>query len=211
MSQIALNIGGSGGGGGSGITSVVTDSGTVTPVSNTINIIGGTNVTTSGAGDTLTIDATGGGGVSTLTTNSGTATESAGNINVLGLGETITSASGATVSILSPRTAEYVVDPTLNNGTHQTIQAAITAASSGDTIFIRPGTYTENLTLKAGVNLAAYSCDALTPNVVIAGNATATFTGACTLTGIRLRTNAANFLTVSGVGNTVVNLINCYS
>lgn len=165
MSQIALNIGGSGGSGG---------------------------------------------GVSTLTTNSGTATEAAGNINVLGLGETITSASGATVSILSPRTAEYVVDPTLNNGTHQTIQAAITAASSGDTIFIRPGTYTENLTLKAGVNLAAYACDALTPNVVIVGNATATFAGTCTLSGIRLRTNLASFLTVSGISNTIVNLINCY-
>lgn len=33
-------------------------------------------------------------------------------------------------------------------GDFTTIGAAITAASSGQTIFIRPGTYTENPTLK---------------------------------------------------------------
>ena len=32
------------------------------------------------------------------------------------------------------------------NGDFQTIGAALTAAVSGQTIFIRPGTYTENLT-----------------------------------------------------------------
>lgn len=44
------------------------------------------------------------------------------------------------------------VDPN-GNGDHQTIAAANTAASSGDTILVMPGSYAEGITLKAGVNL----------------------------------------------------------
>jgi hypothetical protein len=40
---------------------------------------------------------------------------------------------------------------------YKTISAAITAASSGDTIYIYPDTYTEDLTLKPGVNLIGQS------------------------------------------------------
>jgi pectin methylesterase-like acyl-CoA thioesterase len=53
--------------------------------------------------------------------------------------------------------AKFIVSSSAANGTHTTIAAALTSASTGDTIFIRPGTYTENLTLKAGVNLTALS------------------------------------------------------
>ena len=66
--------------------------------------------------------------------------------------------------------AKWIVDSTASLGTHTTIAAALTSASSGDTIFIRPGTFTENLTLKAGVDLCAFDCDALTPNVTIDGS-----------------------------------------
>ena len=41
---------------------------------------------------------------------------------------------------------KWIVDPVSGRGTQTTIAAAITAASAGDVIFIRPGTYTENLT-----------------------------------------------------------------
>lgn len=40
---------------------------------------------------------------------------------------------------------------------YKTVAAAITAANSGDTVYIWPGTYTENLTLKPGVNLVGQS------------------------------------------------------
>ena len=49
--------------------------------------------------------------------------------------------------------AKFIVDTNgLDQGaTHTTITAAMASASSGDTILIKPGTYTENYTHKAGV------------------------------------------------------------
>lgn len=105
--------------------------------------------------------------------------------------------------------AKFIVDASAANGTHTTIAAALTSASSGDTIFIRPGTYTENLTLKAGVNLAAYVCDAITPNVIILGKCTMTTAGTVTISGVQLKTNSDFFLAVTGSADSVVNLINC--
>jgi hypothetical protein len=110
-------------------------------------------------------------------------------------------------------TTSFVVDPSSTvglRGTFSTIQAAITAASSGQTIFIRPGTYTENLTLKAGVNLAAYGSDQDINHVIISGTCTLTTAGTVTITGIRLQTNSAPFLAVTGTAASNVILNNCY-
>lgn len=106
--------------------------------------------------------------------------------------------------------AKWIVNATASVGTHTTIASALTSASSGDTIFIMPGTYTENLTLKAGVNLSAYNSDGLNGNVTIVGNCTATFAGTAILNGLRLQTNSASFLTVSGSSATIVRVNNCY-
>lgn len=146
----------------------------------------------------------------TITAQSGgPLSPTAGNWNIFGLGETSTSGAGSTLSILSPRTAKFVVDPTANFGTHTTITAALAAAAAGQTIFIRPGTYTENLTLKAGVNLAAYEADALTPNVTIVGKLTASYTGIVSLSGIRCQTNADNCISVTGASSLLI-LSNCF-
>ncbi len=106
--------------------------------------------------------------------------------------------------------AKWIVSSDATQGTHTTIAGALTSASSGDTIFIRPGTYTENLTLKVGVNLAAFDCDALTPNVTISGKATLTAAGSVSISGIRLQTNSDFFLAVTGSAASVVNLKNCF-
>lgn len=106
--------------------------------------------------------------------------------------------------------AKWIVSSDATQGTHTTIAAALISASSGDTIFIRPGTYTENLTLKAGVNLTAFDGDAFTPNVTISGKATASFSGSCSISGVRLQTNGDFALVVSGANPTIVNLIECY-
>lgn len=109
--------------------------------------------------------------------------------------------------------AKFIVDSSAANGTNTTIASALTAASSGDTIFIRPGTYTENLTLKAGVNLATFESDASlngTGNVIISGTCTLTAAGSVTISGIQLQTNSASLLAVTGSAASIVNLNNCY-
>src|SRR6185369_10362256 len=76
--------------------------------------------------------------------------------------------------------------------------AAAVATGQPQTVFIQPGTYTENITLSANVNLAAFDCDALTPSVTILGKLTATFAGSCSISGIKLKTNADFCLAVTG-------------
>lgn len=110
-------------------------------------------------------------------------------------------------------TAKWIVSSDATQGTHTTIAGALTSASSGDTIFIRPGTYTENLTLKAGVNLTAYGSDSslnATGNVIISGKCTMTTAGTVTISGIQLQTNSDFLLAVTGSAASVVNLNNCY-
>lgn len=106
--------------------------------------------------------------------------------------------------------AKFIVSADATQGNYTTIAAALTASSSGDTIFLRTGTYTENLTLKAGVNLVAFECDALTPNVTIIGKATFTAAGTVSISGIRLQTNSDFVLAVTGTAASIVNLENCY-
>lgn len=109
--------------------------------------------------------------------------------------------------------AKWIVSPNIWEGTHTTIQAAINAASSGDTIFLRPSTYAENPTLKAGVCLTAYDCDSSsngTGNVIISGELGFSGSGSVTITGIQLQTNGAAFLNVSGANASIVNLDNCF-
>ncbi len=119
-------------------------------------------------------------------------------------------AVGAGTITLNPyNTAKWIVDPTANLGTHQTITAALAAASSGETIFIRPGTYTENLTLKAGVDISAFTCDAYTPNVKIIGKCAFTTAGTISISGICLQTNSDFALAVTGSAASIANLINC--
>ena len=114
--------------------------------------------------------------------------------------------------------AKWIVSSDATQGTHTTIAAALTSASSGDTIFIRPGTYTENLTLKAGVDISAYPCDAGfiqnnasgTANAKIIGKLTANdLNGDVTISGIWLQTNADYAITITGTLLTRVCLNGC--
>lgn len=110
--------------------------------------------------------------------------------------------------------SKFIVDgTTVANGTHTTIQAAITAASSGDTVFVRDGSYTEDLTLKAGVNLTSWGSSSSllnTPLVKIIGKATFTGSGTVTIYGVELQTNSDYFLVVSGNSASNVTLRTCF-
>jgi hypothetical protein len=103
----------------------------------------------------------------------------------------------------------HIVDST-GQGDFTTISAALTAAVSGQTIFVRPGTYTENPPLKAGVDIVAFVTDALTPNVIINGECTYSSAGTVTISGIQLQTNSNFALSISGSAASVVYLRNCY-
>ena len=108
---------------------------------------------------------------------------------------------------------KFIVDPSLPNGTHTTITSAITSAvnaGGNQTIMIRPGTYTENFTLPANINLVANTADAFTPAVIISGTITCTDAGTRSISGIRLQTNSAAFLAVTGSAASIVNLHDCY-
>lgn len=109
-------------------------------------------------------------------------------------------------------TAKWIVSPTSSDGTHTTIASALAVASSGDTIFIRPGTYTENPNLVAGVNLTAYPSDSSlnqTGAVVINGKCSFSSSGSVTISGIELQTNSDFVLSVTGSSASVVNLVDC--
>src|SRR6185436_1602598 len=106
--------------------------------------------------------------------------------------------------------AQFIVAPTIAQGAnYTTITSAIAAAVSGQTIFIRPGTYTENFTLPAGVNLTAFDCDASTPNVTIVGKITCTDAGRRTITGVTLQSNSDNILAVTGSAATNIDFFRC--
>src|SRR5690349_21533685 len=103
----------------------------------------------------------------------------------------------------------HIVDAS-GNGDYTTIGSALTAASSGQTIFIRPGTYTENLTLKAGVDLVSFGAEGSRPNVTISGKLSASFSGTVTINGIRLQTNADFAIEMTGANVTLLNVENCF-
>ncbi len=101
--------------------------------------------------------------------------------------------------------SKWIVNPTAGKGTHTTIQAAITSASAGDSIFIFPATYTENITLKNGVNLCGLN--------TFGGSGEATLiigklidngvTISCTLTNLAFHTNS-DYISVQTGSGTIV-------
>lgn len=104
--------------------------------------------------------------------------------------------------------AKLIVATSLANGTHTTLTSAMADAVSGDTIFLRDSV-TENVTLTPGVNIACWKGGSLnTPTIT--GTLTMTGSGTCNISGIRLQTNSAPLLTVSGSAASIVNLDNCY-
>lgn len=106
--------------------------------------------------------------------------------------------------------ASITVSPIAGQGNFTTITAALAAAVSGQDILIKAGTYTENLTLKAGVNLVAWEINSDTPIVTVIGKFSYSAAGTCSISGIRLQTNSDFLLEVTGSSGSIVNLKHCY-
>ena len=98
--------------------------------------------------------------------------------------------------------SDWIVDGggIANGATHTTIAAAFSSASSGDTIYIRPGTYTENLTIPVGINVTSLPGNNAQGNVNIIGKLTQTATGTSTFANLRLTTNSDVILDIGGSG-----------
>lgn len=178
------------------------------------------SITFTPGANTLSLQVAGGTTVGkTITGNTGGAlSPTSGNWNIPGNNTanngfaTYSTGSGSTLTINSYGLVKWVVNPTAGLGTHQTIQAAVTAAAAGDTVYITANStaYTEDVALKAGVNLAALVCDSSTPNVTIIGNLSFSSAGTVSISGIRLQTNSNFLLSVTGSAASIVNLDNCY-
>lgn len=138
------------------------------------------------------------------------------NEQVTPFSTTVSDGAGFLIKINPMSGSRWIVDPLSTaanpNGTHTTIASAINVATANDVILIMPGTYTENLTLKAGVNLVGLgdaSYNTVNP-VIISGNTTFTAAGTVSITGIQLQTNSGFLLSVTGTLASVVTLNNCY-
>lgn len=105
--------------------------------------------------------------------------------------------------------SRIIVGPVGQAG-YQTIASAITASSSGSVIFILPGTYTENLTLKDNVNFVAFTASGEYGyrDVTIVGkiidNGVAV---SCALNNIALQTNSDYCLSLTAAS--AVQLVDC--
>jgi len=135
-------------------------------------------------------------------------------------GQVLTATTGAPASWATNTSTDYHdsiyivgASASANYATIALGYAAAVLAGAPATVFLQPGTYTENLTLVAGINLCAHGCDSslnATGNVKIVGKLTMTTAGSVTISGIELKTNGAEFLAVTGSAASNVNLNNCY-
>lgn len=103
--------------------------------------------------------------------------------------------------------ATYVVSPNVGEGDFTTIAAALTASVSGDTIYIKEGTYAETLTGKAGVNLVGLTANGIQGNVSITGSFTFSAAGTCCISGIKFV--GANLINVSGSAASILYIKDC--
>ncbi len=161
-----------------------------------------------GIGETITGDS--GGALSATANNWNIIGQQAGTVAVM---DTIGAVSTLSVEDRSWQT-RFVVDASSTvglRGTFQTIAAAIAAASSGDTIYIRPGTYTEDLTLKDGVNLVSSVGQSIAtsyPLTTIKGTHTIT-AGIISIKNIALVSKAIAAAIITTSGACTVTLTDC--
>ena len=181
-----------------------------------INIIGGNDITTTGnpGTNTITIDASSTVAVSFPVDDGGPGVPLSGAISILGRTSTdfpnpsgIETHVGATTNEIYLENRRFlsdlVVDPSAViglRGEFTTITTALAAAVSGQTIYIRPGTYTEDLTLVTGVNLIGATTSGGSDAVIIVGSITADYTGTVELENLTVSPAAGDaIISVGGV------------
>lgn len=183
-----------------------------------INIVGGSDISVTGDSgtNTLTVDYTGN-PIDFLAGDSGgnIGPDGSGVVGILGGTDISVTGSGTDLTIAYTGTApieptQFVVGPT---GNYATWALAIAAASSGDVIYIQPGTYTEsiNFDLAAGVSFVALHDTNLGNGVILNGLQNPPLSGNMTFQGIYFQNSSAvtaTFRTTSA-GSPNIQFINC--
>lgn len=107
--------------------------------------------------------------------------------------------------------ANIVVSPIAGQGQFTTISAAVAAASSGDNIFIREGTYTENVAVTvANLSFSALPGSANVGTVNVLGQWSFSLAGSLSISNMNLQTNGSFILNISGANASLVYLNNCF-
>lgn len=134
-----------------------------------------------------------------------------GHVNEQGATKFSTVVSGTNLLNLNPMSSyRWIVDPLGFNGTHTTLTSAMASATSGDTICIVAGSQlTENVTLKAGVNIVSDTSTALAGSTTIIGKLSASFAGSCSISGVELQTNGDAVVEITGSASTTVYVKDC--
>ncbi len=109
--------------------------------------------------------------------------------------------------------ARFIVSAggTTDGANYTTIASAIAAAVTAggqQTVFIQPGSYTENLTLPVNIKLEAFGAK-LINNVTINGKLTASYAGVSSLTGITLNNSGDYVVDITGSTFTTINFTDC--
>ncbi len=191
---------------------------------NNINLLGGAGIVVTGtpATNTLTIALTGGGAaIDSVTPDTGglTGPDGAGNINFLGDSGAYLNGmhffgdpANNTISSRDLRNiTKYVVDPTALETEYQTIQAAINAANTAGipaVVWIRPGTYTEDLVLYDGIDIMGAVSTPAGYNTTINGTHTPPDSGSISFRNLYL-VDAANILNSAAAGTTTIAMVDC--
>lgn len=206
-------------GGGQAIDSITPNSGiqVVPDGTGNVSILGAGSITTVGTLNTETIELTGltdhsvllGAGTSTITSLTNGTT-----------GQVLTANTGADPtwednSSTDYHTARWIVSAggAADGANYTTIASAYAAALAEggvQTVFVQPGSYSEDLTLQPNINLTAFVGDDDTPTVTLIGKQTFTQAGRVSISNIRLQTDGDYFLAVTGSAASIVHLNNCY-
>ncbi len=208
------------GGGTTALDALAGDTGSATPVAGSITIAGGTGVTTTASGSTVTINVDGDTGVvTTLTGNSGGArSPTTGNINIVGSGALSIAGSGSTLTgsitpgtaLLSTITASSggALSPTSGNINIVGTANQVTTAGSASTVtltlpsaIIAPGSLQTTTSLTAGNSFTVTTGNVLVSNgdisMATAGNKLHIPAGTNASIGVTDAMNAGNVSVVT--------------
>lgn len=106
--------------------------------------------------------------------------------------------------------SKFLVSPDESQGNFTTIQAAINAASAGDTIYVADGVYNESVTLIPGILITALSSAGNSGNVKFTGSFTFTGGGNVIISNIRLTSDNGTSILFSGSSAGSLSLTYCY-